>query len=107
MKVEQRYEERILNRYLLEMELTEDEDIRLFLHKNELSFLITTLLQEGSKFLMQRILILCTYIAERRTYCNFCRSLINTYILTVNENIKWYLIVKILVVSEMILKNQL
>ena len=105
MREEQFYEEKILNQYLLEMDLTEGDIIRDFLHKNELTILISTLLREGSQFFIQRILLICSYIAERRKYHNFCRGIINTYILTVNENVRWYLIVKILVISEMIIKN--
>ena len=55
MREEQFYEEKILNQYLLEMELTEGDIIRDFLHKNELTILISTLLNSFTEFFFYHI----------------------------------------------------
>lgn len=107
MKVIQRYEKYILYFYLEYMKQQENEIIRTFLEENELNFLYKTLLREGSKFLRKRILIICSYIAEHKPNDTLCRDLINSYVIVVNEQMKWYLIIKILVLSEMIIKNKL
>ena len=101
------YEEVILNTYLKEMETKEIEQIQNFIKENELNFLINKLLIEGHKFLYKRILILCNYISEKQKEQDLCRNIINDFIIVINEHIRWYLILKILVISEMILKNQL
>ena len=104
MKVIQYYEESILHFYLDCIKDIENEQFRTFLEKNEMSTLLSTLLHEGYSFLHQRILILCNHIAEKGIYHTMCRELINSYVLVVNEHFKWYLIMKILVLSEMVLQ---
>ena len=85
MKVIQHYEEYILSFYLEYMKQQENEIIRIFLKENELKILYKTLLQEGSKFLRKRILIICSYIAEHKPNDTLCRDLINSYVIVVNE----------------------
>ncbi len=106
MRIIQYYEEIGLYFYLDYIKNTENEQIRRFLEKNKLKSLCFMLLHEGHSFLYQRIHILYDYITKKGKWYKMCEELINSYILVENEQYKWYLIMKILVYSEMILQNQ-